>query len=55
MSKLTLVSIGYRGRKFPFLVSAEVDSKGQARISESTLNHLLNEVGVLDGTTYTIG
>lgn len=54
-TKLTLISITFRGRKYTAFVQAEYDLQGKARISEPFLNRVLNAIGVRRGDTYTIG
>lgn len=54
MTKLTLVSIWYRGRRHSFFVNAPYIN-GRAVVDAGTLNQLLDRVGVLNYTTYTIG
>jgi hypothetical protein len=54
MSKKVFVSIRYNSHKYTYLVDALIVN-GQAVVSQSVIDGLLNKIGVRRGDTYSIG
>ena len=54
-TKLTAVTITFRGMKQQFFAQLEHDSTGAARLPQSMLQKFLDKAGVRRGDTYTVG
>lgn len=53
-TKLTAVTISHRGHKRQFFVMLEHDSRGAAKLPQTTLYKILSQLGVRRGDTYTV-
>lgn len=53
--KQVMISIWFKGKKYPFVVSAFTDRMGKARPSHDTIEECLDSIGVGPDDDYKIG